>query len=70
MGCEHQGSLIFVAHCRWLPKSLSPLRAYWGHSMDEDIRSALYVIAGVLIVAFFNMTHEAAAALLWVFHLF
>ena len=28
--------------------------------MDEDIRSALYVSAGVLLVAFFNLSDEAS----------
>jgi hypothetical protein len=38
--------------------------------MDDDIKSALYVAAGVLAVALFNLSHESARALLWAFHLF
>ena len=42
-----------------------------GTSMDdEDIRSALYVTGGVLVVAFVNLSHETARAVLWLSHLF
>ena len=37
---------------------------------DEDIRSALYVAGGVLVVGFLNLSHETARALLWLSHLF
>jgi len=37
---------------------------------DEDIRSALYVTCGVLVVAFVNLSHETARAVLWLSHLF
>lgn len=36
--------------------------------MDEDIRSALYVTAGVLAVAFFTLNHEAAKVAYDFFH--
>ena len=36
--------------------------------MDEDLRSALYVSAGVLLVAFINLSHEASEAAYTLFH--
>jgi len=36
--------------------------------MDEDLRSALYVSAGVLLVAFFNLSDEASEVTYTLFH--
>jgi hypothetical protein len=36
--------------------------------MDEDLRSALYVSAGVLLVAFFNLSDEASEVTYTFFH--
>jgi len=38
--------------------------------MDEDLRSALYVSAGVLLVAFFNLSDEASEVTYTLFTLF
>ena len=36
--------------------------------MDENLRSALYVSAGVLLVAFFNLSDEASEVTYTLFH--
>jgi len=36
--------------------------------MDEDLKSALYVSAGVLLVAFFNLSDEASEVTYTLFH--
>jgi len=36
--------------------------------MDEDLRSALYVSAGVLLVALFNLSDEASEVTYTLFH--
>ncbi len=36
--------------------------------MNEDLRSALYVSAGVLLVAFFNLSDEASEVTYTLFH--